>query len=147
MWNDFKTFVMRGNVVDMAVGIIIGGAFGTIVKSLVDDVIMPPVGLALGGMDFKDQFILLKEGTEGAAPYATLADAQAAGAVTLNWGNFISALVAFLIVAFCVFLVVRAVNRLYPPPPPGGPATQDCPWCAMAIPVAAKKCPHCASTL
>ena len=147
MWNDFKTFVMRGNVVDMAVGIIIGGAFGTIVKSLVDDVIMPPVGLALGGMDFKDQFILLKEGTEGAAPYATLADAQAAGAVTLNWGNFISALVAFLIVAFCVFLVVRAVNRLYPPPPPGGPATKDCPWCAMAIPVAAKKCPHCASTL
>ena len=146
MFKEFKTFIMRGNVLDMAIGIIIGGAFGTIVKSLVDDVIMPPVGLALGGVDFADKFVVLKEGATVAAAYPTLADAQAAGAVTLNWGLFINAVVAFLIVAFCVFLLVRAVNRIMPPPV-AAVTTKDCPYCAMAIPVAAKKCPHCASTL
>jgi large conductance mechanosensitive channel len=145
MFKEFKTFIMRGNVLDMAIGIIIGGAFGTIVKSLVDDVIMPPIGLALGGVDFADKFIVLKEGT-AAAPYATVEAAREAGAVTLNWGLFINAIVAFLIVAFCVFLLVRAVNKLMPAPAPAV-TTKDCPWCAMAIPVAAKKCPHCASTL
>ena len=145
MFKEFKTFIMRGNVVDMAIGIIIGGAFGTIVKSLVDDVIMPPIGLALGGVDFADKFVVLKEGTT-AAPYATVEAAREAGAVTLTWGLFINAIVAFLIVAFCVFLLVRAVNKLIPPPAPAV-TTKDCPWCAMAIPIAAKKCPHCASSL
>ncbi len=146
MLKEFRTFIMRGNVVDMAVGIIIGGAFGTIVKSLVDDVIMPPIGLALGRVEFGDKFVVLKEGVTAPAPYATLADAQAAGAVTLNWGLFINAVVAFLIVGFAVFLLVRAVNRMMPPPVAAF-TTKDCPYCAMAIPLAAKKCPHCASAL
>ena len=146
MLKDFKTFIMRGNVLDLAVGVIIGGAFGTIVKSLVEDVIMPPIGLALGNVDFKDMFVVLKEGAKAAAPYATLAEAQAAGAVTLNYGNFFIALVAFLIVALAIFLVVRAVNRMMPPP--AAPVTtKDCPHCAMAIPLAARRCPHCTATL
>ena len=133
MLKDFKTFVMRGNVLDLAVGIIIGGAFGTIVKSLVDDVIMPPIGLALGNVDFKDMFVVLKEGTKAAGPYATLADAQAAGAVTVNYGMFFNAVVAFLIIAFAVYLIVRAANRVVPPPA-AAVTTKDCPSCAMAIP-------------
>ncbi|HET9465116.1 MAG TPA: large conductance mechanosensitive channel protein MscL, partial [Gemmatimonadales bacterium] len=115
MLKEFKAFVMRGNVLDLAVGIIIGAAFGSIVKSLVDDVIMPPIGLALGNVDFADLFVLLKEGPKAAAPYASLADAQAAGAVTINYGMFINNVVTFLIVAFAVFLVVRTANRLRPP--------------------------------
>lgn len=146
MLKDFKTFIMRGNVLDLAVGIIVGGAFGTIVKSFVDDVIMPPIGLALGNVDFKDMFVLLKEGPKAASPYASLADAQAAGAVTLNYGQFINAVIAFLIVALAVYLVVRAANRVSPPA--AAPVTtKDCPSCAMAIPLLARKCPYCTTTL
>ena len=118
MWNDFKAFIMRGNVVDLAVGVIIGAAFGAIVKSLVDDVIMPPIGLATGGIDFTNKFAVLKEGAKAAGPYASLADAKAAGAVTVNYGLFINNVVTFLIIAACVFMIVRAISRLYPPAPP-----------------------------
>lgn len=147
MLKEFKEFAMRGNVLDLAVGIIIGGAFGTIVKSLVDDVIMPPIGLALGNVDFSDLFLLLKDGTKSAPPYATLAEAQAAGAVTINYGLFINSIITFLIIAFAVFLIVRAANRLRPPEPAAAPSTKDCPYCRMAIPVGATRCPQCTSEL
>ena len=147
MFKEFKAFVMRGNVLDLAVGIIIGAAFGTIVKSLVDDVIMPPVGLALGNVDFANLFVILKEGAKAAAPYATLADAKAAGAVTINYGLFINNLVTFIIVAFVVFLVVRTANRLRPPEAAEAPNTKDCPYCRMPIPVGASRCPQCTSDL
>jgi large conductance mechanosensitive channel len=149
MIKDFKAFIMRGNVVDLAVGVIIGASFGGIVKSLVDDVIMPPVGLATGGIDFANKFAVLKDGAKAAAPYASLADAHAAGAVTINYGVFINQIVTFLIVAACVFLVVRMVARLQPPAPVAepAPATKGCPFCAMQIPVAAKRCPNCTSQL
>ena len=112
MLREFKEFAMRGNVIDMAVGIIIGAAFGTIVTSLVNDVMMPPVGLALGGVDFSNMFVVLREGTKAAGPYASLADAKAAGAVTLNYGVFFNAIVSFIIVAFAIFMVVKAANTL-----------------------------------
>jgi large conductance mechanosensitive channel len=147
MLKEFKEFAMRGNVIDLAVGIIIGGAFGTIVKSLVDDVIMPPIGLALGNVDFADLFMLLKAGAKSPPPYATLAEAQAAGAVTVNYGVFVNAVITFLIVAFSVFLLVRAANRLKPQEAPVAPTTKDCPYCRMAVPVAATRCPHCTSEL
>ena len=146
MLKEFKAFMMRGNVLDLAVGIIIGAAFGTIVKSLVDDVIMPPVGLALGGVDFANLFVVLKEGVKAAAPYASLADAKAAGAVTVNYGLFINNLVTFIIVAFVIFLVVKAANRLRPPEA-AAPNTRDCPYCRMPIPVGATRCPECTSDL
>jgi large conductance mechanosensitive channel len=110
MFKEFKEFAMRGNVVDMAVGIILGGAFGIIAKTLVSDVLMPPIGLALGGVDFSNLFTVLKDGAQVAAPYATLADAQAAGAVTMNWGVFLNTVINFLIVAFAVFMVVKGLN-------------------------------------
>ena len=147
MLKEFKAFIMRGNVLDLAVGIIIGAAFGTIVKSLVDDVIMPPIGLALGNVDFSNLFLLLKEGAKAAPPYASLADAKAAGAVTINYGQFINNVVTFLIVAFAIFLVVRAANRLRPPEAAEAPNTRDCPYCRMPIPVAATRCPQCTSDL
>ena len=147
MLKEFKAFALRGNVLDLAVGIIIGGAFGTIVKSLVDDVIMPPIGLALGNVDFSDLFILLKPGPKAAPPYASLADASNAGAVTINYGSFINNVVTFLIVAFAVFLIVRVANRLQPQEAAAAPATRDCPYCRMAIPVGASRCPHCTSDL
>ena len=147
MLKEFKAFAMRGNVLDLAVGIIIGGAFGTIVKSLVDDVIMPPVGLALGNVDFSNLFVLLKAGPKAPPPYASLADAHAAGAVTLNYGIFINSIIAFLIVAFAVFLVVRAANRMMPKEAEAAPSTKECRYCNMAIPVGATRCPHCTSDL
>ncbi|MFO7637807.1 MAG: large conductance mechanosensitive channel protein MscL [bacterium] len=149
MLKELKTFVMRGNVMDMAVGIIIGGAFGTIVKSLVSDVIMPPVGLLLGGVDFANLFSVLKEGAETAGPYATLADAQAAGATTINYGVFINSVISFLIVAFAVFLLIRQVNRLKreKPAPPAEPTEKDCPFCLTRIPIKARRCPNCTSQL
>ena len=146
MFREFKEFAMRGNVLDLAVGIIIGGAFGTIVKSLVDDVIMPPIGLALGNVDFSDLFLLLQPGSKGAVPYATLAEAQQAGAVTINYGLFVNSIVTFLLIAFAVFLVVRAANRLRPEPV-AAPTTKDCPYCRMAIPSGATRCPRCTSEL
>jgi large conductance mechanosensitive channel len=147
MLKEFKAFAMRGNVLDLAVGIIIGGAFGTIVKSLVNDVIMPPIGLALGNVDFSNLFILLKDGAKGPPPYSTLAEAQAAGAVTVNYGVFVNSIIAFLIVAFAVFLVVRAANRMKPEEAAAAPSTKDCPYCKMAIPLGATRCPQCTSDL
>jgi large conductance mechanosensitive channel len=147
MLKEFKAFIMRGNVLDLAVGIIIGAAFGTIVKSLVDDLIMPPIGLALGNVDFTNLFVVLKEGAKAPAPYASLADAKAAAAVTWNYGVFINNLVTFLIVAFAVFLVVRSANRLRPPKAAAAPNTKDCPYCRMPIPVGATRCPECTSEL
>jgi large conductance mechanosensitive channel len=145
MLKEFKAFAMRGNVLDLAVGIIIGGAFGTIVKSLVDDVIMPPIGLALGNVDFSNLFLLLKEGAKAAAPYSTLAEAQAAGAVTINYGLFVNSIITFLIIAFAVFLIVRAANRMKPQEAPAAPSTKGCPYCKMPIPLAATRCPQCTS--
>ena len=145
---EFKKFAMRGNVVDMAVGIIIGGAFGTIVKSLVNDVVMPPIGLLLGGVDFSDIFITLKEGAI-AGPYATVTAAKEAGAVTLNAGLFINSVISFLIVAFAVFMVIRNMNKLKrkEEAPPAEPTTKDCSFCLSAIPIKATRCPHCTSQL
>jgi large conductance mechanosensitive channel len=147
MFREFKEFAMRGNVLDMAVGIIIGGAFGTIVKSMVDDLLMPPIGLGLGNVDFSNLFVVLKDGAKAAAPYASLADARAAGAVTINYGLFVNSVVSFLIVAFCVFLLVRTMNRLKreEAAPPAEPATRDCPFCCTAISPKASRCPHCTS--
>ena len=147
MLKDFRAFIMRGSVVDLAVGVIIGAAFGGIVKSMVDDVIMPPIGLATGGVDFANKFIVLKEGTKAAAPYASLADAKEAGAVTLNYGLFINQIVAFLIIGACIFLIVRVIARMQGPPPVAAPVTKDCPFCATPIPVGAKRCPNCTSQL
>jgi len=148
MFEEFKKFAMRGNVVDMAVGIIIGGAFGTIVKSLVSDVIMPPVGLLLGGVDFADVFITLKEGAT-AGPYATVAAAKEAGAVTLNAGLFINSMISFLIVAFAVFLLIKGMNSMQKTQeePAAEPDEKDCPHCFTAIPIKATRCPHCTSEL
>ena len=127
MLKEFKEFVMRGNVFDMAVGIIVGAAFGTIVTSLVNDVIMPPIGLLLGGVDFSSFYILLKEGTTAPAPYADLASAKAAGAVTLNYGQFFNTLMSFIIVAFAIFMLVKSVNKLKRETPPPAPAPVDPP--------------------
>jgi large conductance mechanosensitive channel len=148
MLKEFKEFAMRGNVVDMAVGIIIGSAFGTIVKSLVNDVIMPPVGLLVGGVDFSDLFITLKDGAT-AGPYVTLAAAQEAGAVTISYGLFLNSVISFLIVAFAVFLLVRSINRLraQDETPPPEPTTKPCSHCCSEIPIKATRCPHCTSEL
>jgi len=147
MLKEFKAFVMRGNVLDLAVGIIIGGAFGTIVKSLVEDVIMPPVGLALGSVDFSNLFLLLQDGAKAPSPYATLAEAQAAGAVTINYGLFSNSVITFLIIGFAVFLIVRAANTMKPAEAPAAPSTKDCPHCTMSIPRGASRCPQCTSEL
>ena len=148
MLKEFKEFAMRGNVVDMAVGIIIGGAFGTIVKSLVSDVMMPPIGLLLGGVDFSDLFITLKDGAT-AGPYATLVMAQKAGAVTISYGVFINAVISFLIVAFAVFLLIKGLNKLHreKEQPAAEPTTKDCPFCYSSIPIKATRCPNCTSEL
>ena len=149
MFKEFKEFIMRGNVIDMAVGIIIGAAFGTIVKSLVSDIIMPPIGLLLGNVDFANLFAVLKEGTTAVGPYTSLADAQAAGAVTINYGVFINTIISFIIVAFAIFLLIRKINELkkQEEAPPAEPTTQDCPYCLTSIPIKATRCPHCTSEL
>ena len=148
MLKEFKEFAMRGNVVDMAVGIIIGAAFGTIVKSLVADVIMPPIGLLLGNVDFSNLFIVLKQGAT-AGPFATIAEAQKAGAVTINYGMFANTVISFLIVAFAVFLLIRAINRLQREEEalPEEPTTKECPHCLSTIPIKATRCGHCTSEL
>ena len=146
MFKEFKEFALRGSVLDMAVGIIIGAAFGTIVSSLVADVLMPPIGLLLGHVDFANLYIVLAAGT-GSAPYASLAAAQQAGAVTLNYGLFINKIISFLIVAFALFMVIRAMNRLQKKSaaPAPAPTTKACPYCATDIPLKATRCPHCTS--
>jgi large conductance mechanosensitive channel len=145
---DFKKFAMRGNVVDMAVGIIIGGAFGTIVKSMVDNVLMPPLGLLIGNVDFSNLFLVVKGG-DPAGPYATLAAAQDAGAVAIGYGLFVNAVVSFMIVAFAVFLMIRAMVKLQSKEeaPPAVPTTKDCDYCKTTIPIKAVRCPHCTSEL
>jgi large conductance mechanosensitive channel len=143
MFKEFKAFIARGNVVDLAIGVIIGAAFGKIVTSLVNDIIMPPLGLLTGGIDFPNKFLVLKGGT-----YASLAAAKAdKEAVILSYGTFINAVIEFFIVAVAVFMLVKAVSHLMPKPAPPAPTTKDCPLCATAIPLAAKKCPNCTSVL
>ena len=146
MFKEFKEFAMKGNVIDMAVGIIIGAAFGTIIKSLVDDVLMPPIGLLLGNVDFSNLFLTIKEG-KVASPYASLAAAKAAGAVTVNIGLFINTIISFLIVAFSVFLVIKNVNRVKKEPPAADPTAKECPFCLSSIPIKATRCPQCTSEL
>lgn len=150
MLKDFKAFIMRGNVVDMAVGIIIGAAFGAIVSSIVKDVIMPPIGLALGKVDFANLFVVLKDG-KVAGPYASLATAQAAGAVSINYGVFVNTIINFLIIAAVVFFfIVRPIARMQAPKKaaaPAAPTTKDCPYCATAISIKATRCPNCTSQL
>jgi large conductance mechanosensitive channel len=136
---EFKKFAMRGNVIDLAVGVIIGAAFGKIISSLVADIIMPPIGMAMGGLDFSNIFINLSGGT-----YKSLAEAKAAGAATINIGLFINALIDFLIIAAAIFLLVRQINKLVPPPPA---STKECTYCASQIPLKATRCPQCTSQL
>jgi len=142
MWKEFKEFVMRGNVLDLAVGIIIGVAFGAVINSLVKDIIMPPIGLLLGKINFTDLFINLS-GT----PYASLKAAQDAGAATINYGLFINTIINFIIVALAIFLVVKAVNRMRKPAPVAAPTTKECPHCFTEIPLKATRCPNCTSEL
>lgn len=146
MLKEFRDFAMRGNVIDLAIGVIIGASFGAIVNSLVKDVLMPPLGLVLGKVDFANLFWVLKTGTPP-PPYPTVADAQAAGAVTINYGLFINTIISFVIVALVVFLIVRAVNRMRGPAPATDPTTKDCPYCYSTIPLKAKRCPNCTSQL
>lgn len=147
MLKEFKEFAIKGNAIDMAVGVIIGAAFGSIVTSLVKDIIMPPVGLLTGGLDYSNKFVVLKD-APGGGVFATAAEAAKAGAVTWNYGNFVTLLVNFLIVAFCVFLLVRALQRLKRSHSgEDEPVSKDCPYCAMTIPIKATRCPHCTSEM
>jgi large conductance mechanosensitive channel len=147
MWKEFKEFAIKGNAIDLAVGVIIGAAFGGIITSLVKDILMPPIGLLTGGLDFSNKFFVLKDGEDGKTAFTTLADATKAGAITWNWGNFITLLVNFLIVAICIFLVVKAVNKMKRPTPEAEAVSKDCPACAMTIPIKARRCPHCTTEL
>lgn len=146
MLKEFKEFAIKGNVVDMAVGIIIGGAFGTIVKSLVSDVLMPPVGMLLGGVDFSNLFVVLQKGTTTEA-ITSLSQAKELGAVTINYGLFINSIISFIIVAFAVFLVIKQINKLKREEPEKDPETKECDQCCTDIPINAKKCPNCTSQL
>ena len=147
MLKEFREFAMKGNVVDLAVGVIIGGAFGRIVDSLVQDVIMPPIGAATGGLDFTNKFIVLKAAKDGTAWFPSLDAAQKAGAVTWNYGNFITLVINFVIVAFSIFVVVRMINKMKRPKPGTPAVAKDCPVCTMSIPINAKKCPQCTADL
>lgn len=144
MFKEFKEFAMRGNVLDLAVGIIVGAAFGRIVTSFVNDILMPPIGIILGKVDFADLFINLS-----GQPYSTLAEAKAAGAATLNYGMFLNTVIDFVIVAFAIFMLVRAVNqqRRQPEAAPAAPTTKECRYCFSSIPIKATRCPHCTSEL
>lgn len=146
MWKEFKEFAVKGNAIDLAVGVIVGAAFGSIVASLVKDIMMPPIGLLAGGLDFSNKFVVLKAAKDGAAVFNTPADALKAGAVTWNYGNFITLVINFLIVAFCIFLVIRGINKMKRPTHAPS-VTKDCPACAMTIPIKATRCPHCTSEL
>jgi len=145
MWKEFKEFAVKGNAVDLAVGVIIGAAFGGIINSLVKDILMPPIGLITGGLDFSNKFVILK--APSGASFNTPAEAAKAGAVTWNYGNFITLVINFVIVAVCIFLVVKAMNKLKRPSPAAEPVSKDCPACAMTIPIKATRCPHCTTEL
>jgi large conductance mechanosensitive channel len=147
MLKEFKEFAIKGNAIDLAVGVIIGAAFGGIVTSLVKDILMPPIGLVTGGLDFSNKFVVLKAGGDGATDFATPADALAHKAITWNYGNFITLAINFAIVAFCIFLVVKAVNKMKRPAPNAEPVSKDCQACAMTIPIKATRCPHCTTEL
>jgi large conductance mechanosensitive channel len=142
MWKEFKKFIARGNVVDLAIGVVIGAAFGDVVNSFVNDILMPPIGLLLGNADFTNLFITLSGG-----PYATLEKAQAAGAATINYGVFINTVIDFLIIAVVIFLLIRQINRLRRPKPAADPTTKACPYCLSVIPIKASRCPQCTSEL
>lgn len=142
MLKEFKAFAMRGNVIDLAIGVIIGGAFGKIISSLVNDILMPPIGVLLGKVDFSNLYINMSGGS-----YDTLAKAQEAGAATVNYGLFINAVIDFLIVALVIFLIIRQINKLQPPAPAAAPTTKECPFCFSAIPLKATRCPNCTSQL
>lgn len=142
MLKEFKDFIARGNVIDLAVAVIMGAAFGPIVTSAVNDIIMPPIGLLLGNVDFKDLFVTLSDES-----YATLAAAKAAGAPVIAYGSFLNTIVNFLIVSFAIFLLLKQVNRLKKPAPAGAPTTRDCPFCLSAVPLKATRCAHCTSEL
>ena len=145
MLKGFRDFMMRGNVLDLAVAVIIGAAFTKVVNSLVEDIIMPPIGLVLGKVDFSNLFVVLREGAKTPGPYATLADARAAGAATLNYGLFLTTVVTFLIVGFVVYLLVRSAARFTPKPAAAPATTKDCPYCLSKIPLKAGKCAFCGS--
>jgi large conductance mechanosensitive channel len=146
MFKEFKEFAIKGNAVDLAVGVVIGAAFGSIVTSLVKDILMPPIGLLTGGLDFSNKFLVLKNAPSGAA-FATPVDAVKAGAITWNYGNFVTLVINFIIVAFCIFLVVKAMNKMKRPSPTAAPVAKDCPACTMSIPIRATRCPHCTTDL
>jgi len=145
-WKEFKEFAIKGNAVDLAVGVIIGAAFGSIITSLVKDIVMPPISLLSGGLDFSNKFLVLRAAKDGSVAFNTPADAAKAGAITWNYGNFVTLLINFLIVAGAVFILVRAINRLKQPKH-AEPVTKDCPACAMTIPIKATRCPHCTTEL
>jgi large conductance mechanosensitive channel len=146
IWKEFKEFAIKGNAIDLAVGVIIGAAFSGVVNSVVKDIIMPPIGLLTGGLDFSNQFIFLRAAKNGATDFNTPADAAKAGAITWNYGNFITLIINFLIVAGAVFLLVCAINKLRGAPE-AEPSTKECPACAMKIPIKASRCPHCTTQL
>ena len=148
MFEEFKKFILRGNVLDLAVGVVFGAVFGAVVTSFTNDILMPPIGLLLGSVDFANIFVVLKAGVP-AGPYNTLADAQAAGAVTMNFGLFINVIITFLITAFALFLIIQAANRLLSKADeaPPAPTTKPCPYCYTEIPIPATRCPHCTSEL
>lgn len=149
MWKEFRAFIVRGNVVDLTVGFIVGAAFTAVVRSMVTNLFMPPLGLLVGEVDFSERFLLLSPG-DPAPPYATVGEAQAAGAVTLNYGVFMDEVLSFLLIGFVVFLVVRSVESLErrrQNAEPGAPVTKECPFCVSAIPVRARRCPSCTSQI
>jgi large conductance mechanosensitive channel len=147
MFKEFKEFAVKGNAFDLAVGVIIGAAFGGIIGSLVKDIIMPPISLLTGGLDFSNKFVVLKAGKDGAESFTNIADAVKAGAVTWNYGNFITLIINFIIVAFAVFLLVRSLNNMKRPKPDEPAIAKDCPACTMSIPIKATRCPHCTSEM
>lgn len=146
MFKEFKEFAIKGNAIDLAVGVIIGAAFGGIVTSLVKDILMPPIGLLTGGLDFSNMFVVLKQ-PPNAPFFATPADAARAGAITWNYGAFITVVINFIIVAFCIFLLVRTLNNMKRPAAGAAPTSKDCPACQMTIPIKATRCPHCTSEI
>jgi large conductance mechanosensitive channel len=146
IWNEFKEFAVKGNAVDLAVGVIIGAAFGSVIASLVKDVIMPPISVLTGGLDFSNKFIILRAAKDGSIAFNTPADAAKVGAITWNYGNFVTFVINFLIVAVAIFLLVRVINRLRHPPEKA-PDQKGCPACAMKIPIKATRCPHCTTEL